>query len=99
MKPEILAKILRIIGKTGEKLVILDENSGNSFVIMGLDAYEKVCSVKKQDSLADLTENKGSGIIDPDSALAAEARESSAGEWGGSDSIAEEDRYYMEPAD
>lgn len=101
MKPEILAKILRIIGKTGEKVVVVDENSGNSFVLMGLDAYEKACLGEKSTALPDLTENKGSGMIDPDLALLAETRESSTGDWGGgTDPIAEEeDRYYMEPTE
>ncbi|MBI2552339.1 hypothetical protein HYW17_03525 [Candidatus Uhrbacteria bacterium] len=107
MTPEILAKIMGIIAKTGERVIVVDSISGASFALMNIDEYERLAMrsgpIVKGPELSplrppSLTENKASGIIDPDLALWKETRQTGAGEWGG-DGAAEEDRYYMEPAE
>lgn len=41
MNPEILAKIMGIIAKTGERVIVIDPKSGAAFAILSLDEYEK----------------------------------------------------------
>ncbi len=42
MNPEILAKIMGIIAKTGERVIVIDPKSGAPFAILSLDEYEKL---------------------------------------------------------
>ncbi len=110
MKPEILAKIMGIIAKTGDRVIVVDAASGASFALMNIDEYERLVmrpsstlSIVKPPELApvyppSLTENKGPGMIDPDLALWKETHNTASGDWGGNESV-EEDRYYMEPTE
>ena len=104
MKPELLARILKIIEKTEEKVIICDPISEVPFVIMGLDSYEKIAgfsqilAVKTVKPEGGLTQNPEAGKIDPDLALLKESRNMIAGEWGGDEKV-EDDQYYMEPAE
>ena len=122
MTPEILAKIMGIIAKTGERVIVIDPRSNTPFVLMNLDEYEKmtisgvisrsegektgyittpnagpIFSSGFQSVGQHLTQNKGTGIIDPELALLNEAKKVPTGDWGGDET--EEDRYYMEPAE
>lgn len=69
MKPELLARVIKIIAKTGEKAILVDTISQEPFVIMGLDSYERiaVCSQikleKDPNSVEDLTQNSAGGIM------------------------------------
>jgi len=103
MNTGILAKILGIITKTKERLIVLDPQSGAPFVVMSLDEYEKLTiqgheGVSKAQEAGQLTPREASGTIDPDLALWREAKRGAVGEWGGDDG-AEEDRYYLEPTE
>lgn len=104
MKPELLARILKIIAKTGEKVIICDPVLEVPFVIMGLDSYEKIAgfsqisAVKTMKSEGGLTQNPEAGKIDPELALLKESKNMVAGEWGGDEKV-EDDQYYMEPAE
>lgn len=105
MTPEILAKIMGIIAKTGERVVVIDPRSGTPFCLMNLDEYEKMANrapvapvlPPPQKDVQSLTQNKGEGIIDPELALLKGVGIRPTEGWGGDES--EEDRYYMEPAD
>ena len=103
MTPEILAKIMGIVAKKGERVIVIDPKSGTPFVLMGLDEYEKLgqesASPSKPAFNPTLTQNQGGGMIDPDLALSVERKKALiGGDWGG-DEEKEEDRYYMEPAE
>jgi len=104
MKPELLARILKIIAKTGEKVIIVDPVSEVPFVIMGLESYERIVgfshiqAVKTAKPEGGLTQNTEAGKIDPDLALLKESKNMVAGEWGGDEKV-EDDQYYMEPAE
>ena len=111
MKSEILAKIMRIIAKTGDRVIVVDPVSGMSFALMNIDEYERLVLRPGQSASqsvkglelnpirpASLTENQAPGMIDPDLALWKETRNSGAGEWGGDDGV-EEDKFYMEPVE
>lgn len=106
MNPEILAKILKIAQKTGEKVIFVDSTSGAPFVLMDLTAYESLLDSQKPAQKADLdrpvnpplTGSGSSGIIDPDLAFLKETKAVSQGEWGGDDN-SEEDKFYMEPVE
>lgn len=91
MTPEILAKIMGIIAKTKERVIVVETQSNSPFVLMNLDEYEKM-------AIPALTANPGQGMIDSDSAIKQEAASQASSDWGG-DETAEEDKYYMEPAD
>lgn len=50
MFPEQLKKILKLIKKTGDKVVIYNENEpNNSFVLMDLENYERLASENTDD--------------------------------------------------
>jgi PHD/YefM family antitoxin component YafN of YafNO toxin-antitoxin module len=51
-----LNKVLNLVKRTGDKVVILDNESDNAMVMMGLDAYEKI--LNNQDSIEDLSEEQ-----------------------------------------
>src|SRR3989338_4914556 len=97
MTPEILAKILRIIAKTGEKVVVVDPGTGLPFVVMGFDGYEALITREKpvqahqlkgldQGSRVPLTGSAPPGMIDPDLAFLEETKASAKGDWGGDES-------------
>lgn len=102
MTPEILAKIMGIIAKTGEKVIVIDPKTEQPFVVLGLDQYEGILSqglgAPKGASVRDLTRGSDPGIIDPDLAIWRESKDAAQGDWGG-DEATEEDRYYMEPTE
>lgn len=103
MKPEIFAKIMQIVRKRGERVIVIDPQSGDPFVIMNLEEYERLGPntgpLEKSRNLKDLTPNTAPGIIDPDLALWQEAQKTAkGGDWGG-DEANEQDRYYIEPAE
>lgn len=103
MKPEILAKIMGIIAKGKERVIVIDPASNAAFAILGLDEYEKLVSQGNGSAgsgakAGQLTQKIESGMIDPDLAIWQEAKRAAQGDWGG-DEGKEEDRYYMEPTE
>ena len=42
MNPEILAKIMGIIAKTGDRVIVIDPKTGTPFALMSLDQYENL---------------------------------------------------------
>lgn len=104
MTPEILAKIMGIVAKGGERVIVIDPRSGTPVVLLNLEAYEKmvfqgVSNTHQASQGVNLTPSKGPGILDPDLALWQEAAKG-AGGWGGDEpEEKEEDRYYMEPTE
>ena len=101
-----------IIAKTGERVIVVDEKSGTPVVLMNLDEYETIVALAPRIpqaaplsaptpvstvGMAHLTQNPGSGMIDPDLALFNENKKMPTGDWGGDEP--EEDRYYMEPTE
>lgn len=100
MTPEILAKILGIIAKTGEKVVVVDPQTGAPFVIMGLDGYQALIDGRKSGidtpGRPPLTGSSPSGMIDPDLSFSQETKAMGGGQWGGDET---EDRFYMEPVE
>lgn len=103
MTPEILAKIMGIVAKGGERVIVVDPTLGVPITLMKLDEYEKLVDAnsggrEKVPAGPQLTAPASPGMIDPDVALWAEAAKG-AGEWGGDAAEEEEDRYYMEPTE
>lgn len=106
MTPEILAKIMGIVGKTGERVIVVDPASGIPVVLLNLDEYEKLRPAPAANPIQppvsspvpNLTASKPFGSIEPDLAVWQEAQKSARGDWGG-DEDKEEDRYYMEPTE
>lgn len=106
MTQEILAKIMRIIAKTGDRVIVVDPATGAPFALMNLDEYEQLVGSSQKGAqkeanyeplTAPLTTSQGSGIIDPDftpwktPVQSVEAAPPAA--------EVEEDRYYMEPTE
>lgn len=60
-------KILNLIKKTGDKMVVTDENGDSSFVVMPLDEYERI--VEGSNELGGLSENELWNKVDRDIAL------------------------------
>mgnify|MGYP001569094850 FL=1 len=52
MNPEILAKIMGIIAKTGDRVIVIDPKTGTPFALMNLDQYEKLVLPPKPPALA-----------------------------------------------
>ena len=51
-----LQKAINIVLRTGDRLVVVNENSDESYVIMNLDEYEKL--TRKEKKTSNLTEEK-----------------------------------------
>lgn len=105
MNPEILAKIMGIIAKTGDRVIVIDSKTGIPFALMSLDQYEKLILPPKPTVLAELdkplstplTAPQASGMIDP--AIPPWIKPGHGGDdWGGNEEK-DEDRYYMEPTE
>ncbi|HTK04825.1 MAG TPA: hypothetical protein VL500_04525 [Candidatus Eisenbacteria bacterium] len=43
MQPELIARVISLIQKNGDKVVLADPQSGKAVVVMDLEAYEKLC--------------------------------------------------------
>lgn len=43
MQPELIARVINLIQKNGDKVVLADPQSGKAVVVMDLEAYEKLC--------------------------------------------------------
>lgn len=43
MQPEIIARVVNLIQKNGDKVVLADPTTGKAVVVMDLEAYEKLC--------------------------------------------------------
>jgi hypothetical protein len=55
MNPELLKRILELIGKTGDRVVIADPAGDKPYVLMGLEQYETILG---KDGPAPLTPRK-----------------------------------------
>ena len=75
-----LQKAIRIIKKTGDRLIVINENNNDSYVIMNLDEYEGIVRalpesrrggdvIKKDENISVLTEEKLVDKINRDIAL------------------------------
>ena len=62
MTPEILAKIMGIIAKTGERVIVIDPKSGSPFAILSLDEYEKLIFQPKTSVLKGIDHIKTSAM-------------------------------------
>jgi len=56
MKNSQLNKVLNLVKRTGDKMIILDNETDNAMVMMDIEAYEKILS--NQSSLEDLNEEQ-----------------------------------------
>jgi hypothetical protein len=104
MTPEILAKIMGIVAKGKERVIVVDPASGAPFALLNLEEYSALVdkgspASEKAVPEPQLTGASGPGILDPDLALLQEAKRGAVGDWGGDEEEAEEDRYYMEPTE
>jgi len=104
MTSEILAKMMGIVAKGKERVIVVDSASGVPFALLNLDEYGALVdkgspASEKAVPEPQLTATPGPGMLDPDLALFQEAKRSAAGDWGGDEEEAEEDRYYMEPTE
>lgn len=63
-----LQKAMNIVNQTGDRLIIVDNNSDNSYVVMNLDEYERLITKEKQ-GVSGLTEEKLLDKINRDIAL------------------------------
>ncbi|KKU13065.1 MAG: hypothetical protein UX17_C0029G0013 [Parcubacteria group bacterium GW2011_GWC2_45_7] len=103
MTPETFAKILGIIEKTGDRVIVVDPKSGAPFTLMRLTEYEellnKVSEPVRARASEPLTAAPSAGSIDPDVALWQGATKNDPAEWESEAETEEEDRYYMEPAE
>lgn len=43
MNPELIARVVSLIQKNGDKVVLADPTTGKAVVVMDLEAYEKLC--------------------------------------------------------
>jgi len=58
MLPEKLQELLKLVGKTGDRLVVFDANSSDkSFVLMDLDNYQKIIKIDIQNTSKPLADN------------------------------------------
>lgn len=64
---ETFSKILRIIEKTGDKCIVFEEKTDDAYVVMSLDAYDKI--VSNNSHIASLTEDQLLNKINSDIAL------------------------------
>ena len=89
---------MRIIAKTGDRVIVVDPASGAPFALMNLDEYERLTSSPQTrvDSVS-LTAPQASGIIDPDFTPWKPPVQSV--EVPAEPAEGEEDRYYMEPTE
>ncbi len=106
MTPEILAKVMRIIEKTGDRVIVIDPASGAPFALMNLDEYERLVGFAKvapksgvdTGSLTSpLTTLQDSGMIDSD--FTPWKTPGQSVDAPAERAEVEEDRYYMEPTE
>lgn len=45
MNPELITRVVNLIQKNGDKVVLADPTTGKAVVVMDLEAYEKLCAV------------------------------------------------------
>lgn len=43
-----LERLMKLVKKTGDRLIVLDPKSGDPFVLMGVDAYEKLIGMSTE---------------------------------------------------
>jgi hypothetical protein len=46
MQPELFSRVINLIQKNGDKVVLADPQSGRAVVVMDLESYEKLCGSK-----------------------------------------------------
>ena len=46
MNPELITRVVNLIQKNGDKVVLADPTTGKAVVVMDLEAYEKLCAVQ-----------------------------------------------------
>jgi hypothetical protein len=45
LQPELISRVISLIQKNGDKVVLADPQTGKAVVVMDLEAYEKLCAV------------------------------------------------------
>lgn len=102
MMSEKLMKIFSLVRKTGDKVILADENGENALVIMPLEEYEKmvfqtspVSGLTEEEMLdrinQDITRWQATQDIPTDNQLNLDKKTDSG------EDDAEEERYYVEP--
>lgn len=89
-------KILNLVKKTGDKIVVMSEDGMTNFLVMPLSEYEKIVEGKSE--VINLTEDELLGKINRDIALWKENQRSEHGlDWqGGPEFFKSEDLYDLE---
>jgi len=45
MNPEFITRVVGLVQKTNDRVIIADPQTGKAVVVLGLDSYEKLCNV------------------------------------------------------
>ena len=100
MQQASLDQIIKLINRTGDRIVVIDKNAASTFVVMGIRDYERL--VLTRDKVKDLTENELLNKINRDVAIwkASQEEEENEEEISFIDNNFDElleDEYYFEP--